>query len=234
MQHLQRGLGRPLGDLAVVLADPSRHRFQRQVRSLFAARPVARRQVEGHLDVEHTFRQLLEGEQIHGLLVQFVHSLLAVLRRRLKHGGDHAFDFGKLPAAQGEQSEDGGGGWATTTGPGCNSGGMGWPVWRSIQRSIQGERIDAPASSSSANERSTIVSPRSRATFQLLRVERGSEAKKAKSTPLELFRADALNKAHLVAGRFQLAERLVVIEQPDIGSGKIPFVQDFGDLLALE
>src|ERR1019366_8426950 len=51
---------------------------------------------------------------------------------------------------------------------------------------------------------------------------------------LELFRADALNKTQLIAGRFQLSERLVVIQQPYIGSGEIPFVQDFGDLFSLE
>src|SRR5208283_4622152 len=51
---------------------------------------------------------------------------------------------------------------------------------------------------------------------------------------LELFRADALNKAHLVAGRFQLPQRLVVIEQPDIDRGKIPFMQDVGNLFSLK
>ncbi len=50
----------------------------------------------------------------------------------------------------------------------------------------------------------------------------------------ELLGADALDEVHLVADRFQLAERLVVIKQPDIDGRKIPFTQDFGDLFSLE
>jgi len=54
----------------------------------------------------------------------------------------------------------------------------------------------------------------SRAAFQFVTVERASAAKKAKSTRLKLFpRGLPLNKVDLVADRFQLAERLVVIEQ---------------------
>jgi hypothetical protein len=121
-------------------------------------------------------------------------------------------------------------GCATTTGPGCNSGATGWPVWRSIQ----GERIDAPASSSSAYERSTMVSPRSRAAFQLLARGARVGSEESEVHALELLRADALDKVHLIAHRLQLTERFVVIEQPDIDGRKIPFAQNFGNLFSLE
>ena len=51
---------------------------------------------------------------------------------------------------------------------------------------------------------------------------------------LELLRANALDEVHLVAHRFQLAERLVIIEQPDIDCGKISLAQHFGNFFAFE
>ena len=51
---------------------------------------------------------------------------------------------------------------------------------------------------------------------------------------LELLRANALDKAHLVADRFQLAERLVIIKQADIHRREIPLAQNFSNLFSLE
>ena len=99
LEYLKRRLGCAAGNLPVVLPDSLRHRFQGQFRSL----SITRHHVEGHLDVEYILRQLLEGKQIYRLFMQFVHPLLAVLRRRFKHGRDHALYFGSLLAAQSEQ-----------------------------------------------------------------------------------------------------------------------------------
>ena len=45
---------------------------------------VSRHHVERHLGIENVFGQLLERKQVHGLLVKFVHALLAMFRRRLE------------------------------------------------------------------------------------------------------------------------------------------------------
>src|ERR1035441_9148509 len=59
-------------------------------------------------------------------------------------------------------------------------------------------------------------------------------SKKSEVDALELFRADALDKVHLVAERLELTERFIVVKQPDIDCGKIPFAQDLGNLFALK
>src|SRR5579862_7251124 len=51
---------------------------------------------------------------------------------------------------------------------------------------------------------------------------------------LKLLSAHTLDKADLVAHGFQLAERLVVIEQADVGGRKVALVQQFGDFLSLQ
>ncbi len=102
LEYLKRRLGCAAGNAPVVLPDSLRHRFQCQLRSL----SVARHHIEGYLDIEDVLRQLLEGQQIDRLLMEFIHPLLAVLRRRFKHGRDHALYFGSLLAPQSEQRED--------------------------------------------------------------------------------------------------------------------------------
>ena len=72
-----------------------------------------------------------------------------------------------------------------------------------------------------------MVLPRSRAVFHLAWVARGSAAKKVKSTRSNCSGRMLWMKAHLVADRFQLAERLVVIEQANIDGGKIAVAQRF-------
>ena len=49
--------------------------------------PITRHHVECDLRVENLLWQLLKGKQVDGLLVQFVHSFLTVLRSRLKNCG---------------------------------------------------------------------------------------------------------------------------------------------------
>ena len=84
LQQQKREQGRVLaGDPLIVLEHALLYRIQRRDGLL----AVARHHVEGHLGVEHFFRQLLEGQQVHGLLVEFVHALLSVLGRRLEDRG---------------------------------------------------------------------------------------------------------------------------------------------------
>ena len=93
------------GDLAIVFADAALDGRKRRGRLL----AVAGQHVEGHLSIENTLRQLLKREQIHGLLVQFVHALLAVFGRGLKHGGRGSNHLaGLLHAQQQESQHDGG------------------------------------------------------------------------------------------------------------------------------
>jgi len=66
-----------------------------------------------------------------------------------------------------------------------------------------------------------MVSPKSRAAFQLLRVGARVGSKESEVHALKLLRADALDKIHLVANRLQLTERFIVIEQADVNGGKI-------------
>ena len=76
--------------------------------------------------------------------------------------------------------------------------------------------------------------PASRASFQFLRVLSSSEAKKAEVDVLELFGTDALDETDLVAHGFELAEGFVVIEQANIGGGKVALVEHLGNFFSLE
>ena len=50
------------------------------------SRHAAHEETGGHLRVEHGLGQFLKREQVHGLLVEFVHSLLAAFGGGFKHG----------------------------------------------------------------------------------------------------------------------------------------------------
>src|ERR1051325_1565490 len=58
--------------------------------------------------------------------------------------------------------------------------------------------------------------------------------KKREVYVLELLGAHALDKTDLVTHGLQLTERLVVIQQADVGGGKIALVEDLGYFLALQ
>lgn len=85
LQQQQRRLWsvRP-GNFLIMAKDAAFDRIERGLRLL----AVTRHHVESHLHVEDILRQGLEGEQVHGLLVQFVHAALAVLRSRFKNCDD--------------------------------------------------------------------------------------------------------------------------------------------------
>ena len=196
----------------------------------FGSLPVARHHVERHLDVEHILRQVLKGEQVDRLLVQFVHSLLAVLGCRLKHGGDHALDLGGLFGAQSEQRENRG-------------RGMGDDHRARLQ--LRGHRLARLALDPGRSDRSSgFVFEREREIDDgVAKVARGFPvvarrarvgSEEGEVHALELLRANALDKVHLVADRFQSAERFVIVEQADIDGGKIAFAQNFGDFFSLE
>src|SRR5258708_33241523 len=50
----------------------------------------------------------------------------------------------------------------------------------------------------------------------------------------KLLGAHALDEIDLVARRFQLAYRLIIVEQPDVHSGTMSLAEHFGDFRALE
>ena len=51
---------------------------------------------------------------------------------------------------------------------------------------------------------------------------------------LELLGADALDEADFVAHGLELPERFVVVEQTNVGRGKVALVQHLGNFFALE
>src|SRR5690349_15009446 len=84
LNHQQRGCRSVAsGDAAVVVQNAILDSAQRRDR-LF---PITRHHVECDLRVESLLWQLLKGKQVDGLLVQFVHSFLAMLRSRLENCG---------------------------------------------------------------------------------------------------------------------------------------------------
>jgi hypothetical protein len=66
---------------------------------------VAGNHVEGHLRIENILRQWLKREQVHGLLVQFVHALLSVFGGRFKYRGHRPFHRAGFLRPQHEQRE---------------------------------------------------------------------------------------------------------------------------------
>ena len=97
-------------------------------------------QVERDLGIEDRLWQFLKREQVHGLLVQFVHTLLPVFRGRLEYVCNRVTDGSGLLRAQDEQGERDRCGCATTHGPGWSSNAGVWPSWRSIQGRANGRR----------------------------------------------------------------------------------------------
>src|SRR5215831_13874188 len=76
------------GNLPVMAKYASFHGIKRGLRFL----TISRDQIECDLSVKYIFRQRLERQEIHGLLVEFVHAALSVLRSRLQNGGDRLLD----------------------------------------------------------------------------------------------------------------------------------------------
>ena len=101
-----------------MFADSLRHGIEREMRPM----SVARDHVEGNLNIEDILRQFLEGEQIHGLLMQFVHRLLAVFGRWFEYSCDHARILAAFSARRPSNARTVAAGCAMTTGPGCSSG----------------------------------------------------------------------------------------------------------------
>ena len=120
-------------------------------------------------------------------------------------------------------------GCATTTGPGCNSGATGWPVCRSIQ----GERTEAPGFFLKREGQVDDGVCRGRArSSSCCFVERGSEAKEAKSTLLELIGADTLDKVDFIPYRFKFPRDSSSSSRRISTAGKLRSRSDFGNFLA--
>ncbi len=66
-----------------------------------------------------------------------------------------------------------------------------------------------------------MVSPRSRATLQIVASGARIGGEEGEVNALELIRANAFDEIHLVANGFELSERLVVVEKADVDRGKI-------------
>ena len=62
----------------------------------------------------------------------------------------------------------------------------------------------------------------------------GGRSKKSEVHFLELFAADILNERNLVAHRFQLSQRLLVVQQPHVQRREIAIVEHIRNFLALE
>src|SRR6266699_373629 len=59
-------------------------------------------------------------------------------------------------------------------------------------------------------------------------------SKERKVHVLELFGANALNESDFIFQRLELSERLVVIEELDLGRRKVSLIQNFGNFLPFE
>src|SRR5581483_10999244 len=87
LHHQQNKLRRFLThNASVILQDSPLDILQRRSRCI----AITDNQIERDLNIKNSLEQLLEREQVHCLLVQFVHSELAVFRNKLKDGGYHA------------------------------------------------------------------------------------------------------------------------------------------------
>ena len=73
-----------------------------------------------------------------------------------------------------------------------------------------------------------------RAIGQVLRVNASSAGEEGEVHVVQVLRQDALNEGRLLAHRFELAERFVVIEQANILRRKVTVAEDVFQLAALE
>src|SRR5579872_2242281 len=97
---LQQEQGRLDGLSSDNLAEMAENTGLHRIKCRLCFRAVTRDHVERDLRVENIFWQRLKREQIHGLLVQFVHASLAVLGGWFECGRDGALDRGCFVCTQ--------------------------------------------------------------------------------------------------------------------------------------
>ena len=166
--------------------------------------------------------------------MQFVHSLLAIFGCRFEHRRNHAFDFpscgARLLDAKGEQRQHCGRRMSDYNRP--------WLQLRSnglARLALDPRRANRSSGFIFQGERKIddgIAKIPRRLPVVARRALIGSEESKIHF--LELLRAHALDKTHLVTDSLQPPKRLLIIKQADIDGGEIPFAQNFGNLFPLE
>ena len=173
---------------------------------------------------------MLEGEQIHCLLVQLVHSFLTVFGDWEKNRCDGALYRHCGVHSKHQQGED-------------DRNGIGSDHWNRCELRSNGlaqlalDPRRANYRAGFAFERVREVHNRAARLRNLFPIStRGISVgrEKGEINFIELLVADALNESHFIFNGFELAGRLVVIEQFDLRGGKIALLQNFRDVLTLQ
>ncbi len=209
-QHQRRYAQLVLHNAAEMPHNAALHRCQRRYRLV----AVAVQQIEGNLRIEDSLRQLLEGQQVHRLLVQLVHAAPAMLGSRLEQRGNGAHDVADFLRAQQQQGQY----------DGRRMGG-------DDRRFGEVDLVCRPQ---------FVLHPgraqqRVRTIFQSVRQVDDVAARPARHLPavareafiggeegevhvVQVFRKNALDERGLFADSLQLAERLFVVEQANVGA----------------
>src|ERR1700722_9236713 len=214
------------GDLPIMAEHALFHRIQCRLRLL----PIALQHVEGNLGIENIFGQRLKGEQVHSLLMQFVHTALSMLGCRLENGRDRAPDCARLLGTQQQQRQH-------------NRRGM----RRNARAGLQFRRRDLLALAldpqrTNGRSRFTLQSRRQvddgaagvPGAFPVLARAVAVGREESEVHVFELLGTDALDETDFVAHGFELAQGFVVIEQTNIHGREVALVQHFRDFLAFE
>ena len=227
LQQQQREQGRVLaGDPLIMLEHTVFYSIQRRDRLL----AIARHHVEGHLGIEHFFRQLLEGEQVDSLLMELVHALLPMLRRRLEDRGHNPFHCPGFLQPQQQKRQH----YRSRMGHHCRPG-LQFRSEQLAQLTLDPRRLHLGIGFilQSVGEIDDGAA-RGVGFFPVLPGAFLVGGEKSEIDFFKLFRAHALDERHLVTHRLQLSQRIVIVQQLDVERRKIAVAQDLGDLFPLE
>src|ERR1700757_919176 len=153
--------------------------------------------------------------------MQFVHAALTVLRRRLEYGRHDASDRPRFPRSQQEQRQ----------GHGRRMRRYTW-TWLQLRGShLSPLALDPKRSHGCASlvfENGRQIDNRASRIASIFPTPPRAlliRSKEAEIHMLELLGSHALDEADLVAHGFQLSQRFIVVQQTDIGGGKISLVE---------
>src|SRR5271157_1418059 len=227
LQQHQRRYGQPsVHDALEVALNTALHGSKRTQRVL----AVAIQKVERHLRIKYALGELLEGKQVHGLLMQLVHAALSVFRSRFECCRYGTRNVADLLGAKHEEGQH-------------HRGGMGDGDW--VRREIH-FRSDAQL----------MFNPWGPQYHALLILKRIGEINDvapgvARHLPriagevfigrkerevhiLQVLGQHPLNKRRLLAYSLQLPQRFVIVEQTEILRRKVAVAKDVLQLPALQ
>ncbi len=189
-----------------------------------------RKKIEGGLGSEDGVGHLLKAEQIHGLVVEFVHAAASVFRGRLADDGGGKLNRGGLPQTRQQQRHDDGCRVSDDDGHG-------------LQPNLVSAAEFALHPGSAENDVGVVLQGVAEVDDFRAGIANGGPGfrdvglvggEEGKIHAFQMLRRYSLNDTRLVIDLLELTERILLVQKLDIDGGKAALAEDIANLLALE